>query len=708
MARSPNRLQHEQSPYLQQHALNPVDWYPWGEEAFTRARQDMKPVFLSVGYSTCHWCHVMERESFQNNEIASLLNTHFVSIKVDREERPDVDRIYMTALQAMGQHGGWPMSMFLTPDRRPFYGGTYYPPETLYGRAGFPDVLRRIHQVWTEERDTVMDSAGRITRFLEDLSRGGDRGRVPDTTVLDRCCREFTEMFDPQTGGFGGAPKFPRPSVFEFLLRHHARTGNARALEMVESTIWHLAHGGVTDQVGGGFHRYAVDAEWRVPHFEKMLYDQAQLARTLADLYQITKNEFYAELLRKTLDYVRRDLTGPAGGFFSAEDADSPRPEDPAEQGEGAFYVWTAKEINQSAGKDAELFSYVYGVEQSGNVPVDPQHEFTGRNILYVAQSVDEAAAHFGRDRVEIRSALEASLRTLREARKTRPRPRLDDKIIASWNGLMIEAFSRASWVLRDSDLLDHARRAGEFVLTALVDQASWTVHRRYRGGDARFEGQLDDYMALAAGLLALFEISREARWLIASIKLTEKAITIFNDPATGALFDSPGTDPSVLVRMKEHYDGAEPTGNSLAALHMLRLSQLTGNVRWREHARQILEAYAPALERQPAALPYMLAALDLYHCSGQQIVIAGNADDPLTCRLLEAVSATYLPSAAILMLDGSVDAQELLVHIPWAKEYTRRTMTAQAYVCRDYRCELPTADPEVLAGLLRTRGGAE
>ncbi|HEX7574058.1 MAG TPA: thioredoxin domain-containing protein, partial [Bacteroidota bacterium] len=521
--RRPNRLIHEKSPYLLQHAYNPVDWYPWGEEAFALARDRNVPVFLSIGYSTCHWCHVMERESFENGSIAAILNRDFVCIKVDREERPDLDRVYMTALQAMGQNGGWPMSMFLTPDRQPFYGGTYYPPESRYGRAGFPDVLSKIRSIWDTERPKVDESARSITTFLEDVANARGPGGVPGVEVLEASYNQISSTYDPVDGGFGAGPKFPRPVLFNFLLRYYARTGGDAPLAMVTHTLLRMASGGMYDQIGGGFHRYAVDGEWRVPHFEKMLYDQAQLVQAYLDASLCSRDPFFPAVARETLDYVLRDMTDPEGGFYSAEDADSPRPERPEESGEGAFYVWTKKEIDDALEGDAQLFSEYFGVEEAGNAPVDPQHEFTGRNILYRRGTVDSTASRFGISPDETLSRLTAAKGKIFNLRAERPRPLRDDKILTSWNGLMIGAFARGFRVLGDERYLVAATRAAEFATGRMWQKG--TLLRRYRQGECRIEAHLDDYAFLVSGLLDLFESSGDGRWLERAAMLTEEQI---------------------------------------------------------------------------------------------------------------------------------------------------------------------------------------
>ncbi|MDZ4197763.1 MAG: thioredoxin domain-containing protein, partial [Kiritimatiellia bacterium] len=486
-----NALIHELSPYLLQHAHNPVNWLPWGQTAFEKARRENKPIFLSIGYSTCHWCHVMERESFENKEIASILNRHFVPVKVDREERPDVDRVYMTYVQAATGGGGWPMSLWLTPDLKPFLGGTYFPPEDRGGRPGFETVLLRVAEAWEKEQAAITESSNAVMSRLRIASGNTAPGTdAPDRALLKRGYEQFKASYDPEEGGFGDAPKFPRTSVPDFLLRFHARTGAADALDMTIHTLRKMAMGGLHDHLGGGFHRYSVDARWHVPHFEKMLYDQAQLACTYLDACQRTRDPFFAHTARDILEYVRRDMTGEQGQFYCAEDADSPRPGNPGENAEGAFYVWTRGEITEALGPEtAELFAFAYGVEPDGNVRDDPHGEFQGRNVLILSHPAAEIAAHFKRPEAGIRERLEAARQLLFETRARRPRPRLDDKTLTAWNGLMISAFARAHQVLGDPAYLRAARRAADFIRANLYDKSRKVLLRHCRAGKAVLDG---------------------------------------------------------------------------------------------------------------------------------------------------------------------------------------------------------------------------
>jgi len=701
--RTPNRLIREKSPYLLQHARNPVDWYPWGEEAFAAARERDAPVFLSIGYSTCHWCHVMERESFENDSIAGILNRNFVCIKVDREERPDIDRIYMTALQAMGQNGGWPMSMFLTPGRRPFYGGTYFPPESRYGRAGFPDVLRKIRAIWDNERPKVDESAESITAFLEDVATAGGSGDVPGAETIEAAYNQISSTYDPVHGGFGAGPKFPRPVVFNFLLRYHARTGADAPLDIVRHTLLSMASGGMYDQIGGGFHRYSVDGEWRVPHFEKMLYDQAQLVQAYIDAWLCTREPLFATVVRETLDYVLREMTDPEGGFYSAEDADSPRPDQPGESGEGAFYVWTKKEIDDALGDDAPLFNEYFGVEEGGNALADPQHEFTGRNILYRHSADDVIAGRFGIGRQEALDRLARAKAMLFSMRARRPRPLRDDKILTSWNGLMIGAFARGFRVLGDRGYLIAATRAAEFATGRMRE--SGTLLRRYRQGESRIEAHLDDYAFLVSGLLDLFESSGEGPWLEHAVLLTEEQIRIFHDGERKGFFDTPGSDRTLLVRMKEQHDGAEPAGNSVAAINLFRLSRMIDRPGWETLAAETVASLGGTLRSQPGALPLMAAALDYLITPPRQIVIAGTPDDPRRAAMMEIISGRYLPTTVTIPLDPGTQGDAPRMLNPFLRNLTPIEGSPAAYVCRMFVCKLPARSAESLAALIDDEG---
>jgi uncharacterized protein YyaL (SSP411 family) len=697
---TPNRLANEKSPYLLQHAANPVDWYPWGEEAFAKAKATDRPIFLSIGYATCHWCHVMERESFENPEIARLLNTLFVPIKVDREERPDVDRMYMAALNALGHNGGWPMSMFLTPGLTPFYGGTYFPPEDRHGRAGFPHVLRKIADLWNTERSAIEASATSVVTYLKEVAEANGDTAVDPSAAATRCLEEFAGMFDHAEGGFGGAPKFPRPSVFHFLTRYHHRTGDAEALAMATETLDAMAAGGVYDHIGGGFHRYSVDAAWRVPHFEKMLYDQAQLVLAYLDAHQITRSARMAAIVRETIAYVLRDLTGPEGEFYSAEDADSAKPDDPSEHGEGAFYLWSMEEIRRVLGDDAGEFVSRYGIEEEGNAPFDPGNEFTGLNILYRPARDEDAPAVSPEDDPAVDGRMQRALKALLQVRAARPRPLRDDKVLAAWNGMMIAACARAGAVLNEPSYITAAQKAATFVLGHLYDPAAGTLLRRWREGEARFAAHLDDHMWLVAGLLELYAATGDPAWLENALAIANAGLAKFADVQGGGFFDTDGADGSVLVRMKERHDGAEPSGNAIAAWVLARLAALTGGDGWQRATDRFATAFQPWLEKQPSVMPHLTATLQGMEGKGSQLVIVGPSDHEETRAMLRAYWTRFLPDTVLIRVeDPARDALGRLV--PFAAQLPLINGKPAAYLCEDFACRLPVTSADDLGGLL-------
>jgi uncharacterized protein YyaL (SSP411 family) len=669
-----NRLAREKSPYLLQHAHNPVDWYPWGEEAFAEARRLDKPIFLSIGYSTCHWCHVMERESFEDPATAAVLNRHFVSIKVDREERPDVDRVYMLFVQAATGSGGWPMSVWLTPDLRPFYGGTYFPPDARYGRPAFRDVLQRIAEAWRRDRDAIVASSRDVLEELARQTALPGAAAPPGAAFLESAFHQFRRAFDPVHGGFGGAPKFPQPSILRFLLREHARTGNAEALNMALRTLDAMARGGIHDHLGGGFHRYSVDAAWRVPHFEKMLYDQAQLAAAYIEAYQVTGEERLAAVARGILDYVAGEMTSPEGGFYSAEDADSAADSDqPEAKREGAFYLWTLPEIEAVLGpEETRRFALAYGAVEQGTGAGEPHGEFAGKNILFAA--ADDAAE------------LAAARRALAAARSRRPRPHLDDKIVTAWNGLMISAFALAAQALGDARYLDAARRAASFLLAAMWNPEQGILFRRFRQGEASIAGLAEDYAFLAQGLLDLYETCFDERFRETAERLAAHMIELFEDRAHGGLFAGSERDPHLVLHLKDADDGAEPSSNSVAALTLLRLASSTGRQDFRAAAGRILDAFGGILATVPSRLPYMLMAVGFHLGRPKQIVISGEAGDAATEALVRTVHRRFLPHKAVL--SGT------------EPRWPRRGGAA-AYVCENFTCREPAITVEQLRALL-------
>ena len=735
-----NRLAQEKSPYLLQHAHNPVDWYPWGKEAFAKARSENKPIFLSIGYSTCHWCHVMAHESFENEEVAATMNREFVNIKVDREERPDVDRVYMTFVQATTGGGGWPMSVWLTPDLKPFVGGTYFPPEERYGQPAFKTVLERVATAWKENHDKIVEQGGRIVAALrESQSTAAAEGKI-DAAVLDAAFQQIDRSYDPKEGGFGNAPKFPRPVTLNFLTRFYVRDpkreSGKHALEMTLFTLRKMAAGGMHDHIGGGFHRYSVDRYWHVPHFEKMLYDQAQLAGAYLDAFQITRDQQYEVVARDVLDYVARDMTSKEGGFFSAEDADSPAGiGDPGHEktAEGAFYIWTKKEIDAALGDAAEIFHFHYGVQPHGNAPEgsDPQDEFRGKNILIERHTIAETAKHFGNTGILSASRTDSSrgepvrpagvsppdpesgqaardlLKRCREKlfsiRSKRPRPHLDDKIIAAWNGLMISAYARGAQVLDEPRYLEIATRAAKFLRTNLYGEKSKLLYRNYRCGRSDIEGFADDYAFVIQSLLDLYEASFDVEWLKFAIQLQETQDRLFFDEKNGGYFSTSGKDESVFLRMKDDNDGAEAAASSVAALNLLRLAQFRDDpaAAGAERARKTIDAFATTLSHFPSAMPLMLVALDYSLSKPRQIVIAGKRDAPETKALVKEVHRHFLPNTVLFLADGA-EGQGYIGE----KNEAIRAMSPidgkpAAYVCENFTCKAPVTDPKQLGDLL-------
>ncbi len=672
-----NRLAKEKSPYLLQHSHNPVDWYAWNDEAFRKAREEDKPIFLSIGYSTCHWCHVMERESFEDPDTAEILNKHFISIKVDREERPDIDTVYMSYVMSTTGSGGWPMSVFITPEGKPFYGGTYFPPTDRFGMPGFRSLLLSLSEAWQTRRSEITASADSAADFLSARKDSAD-SRELSTAVMQAAYQNTLDSYDAERGGFGHAPKFPRPHLISFLLRYWKRTGVPPSLLMAEKTLLAMADGGLNDQLGGGFHRYSTDRNWRVPHFEKMLYDQALLVGAYLDAYQATGRTRYAQVARQTLDYVMREMTSPEGGFYSAQDADSFPADNPREKKEGAYFVWTQGEIIKILGeKDAAIFISYYGVKPDGNAESDPHGEFKGQNILYRAKETDEAT--------------ETELARLRKAllnyRSLRPKPHLDDKVLTDWNGLMISAFASASRVLEEEKYRDAAVNAAQFIRTRMKTKSGTLLHR-YRVGDAAIEGHLDDYAFTLLAFLDLYEATFDRIWLDEAKAIASKMIEFFWDQEDSGFYFTSHTAEKLVSRPKEIYDGAVPSGNSAAAGAFLRLWLMTADGQWEEKARQMLESFSGQIAQNPTAFPKMLSALDLAIGPSAEIVIAG-PKDALEATVLKKIYSKFLPNK-IVMRRSEKDT-----------DYPGVNGKLTVYVCRDFKCQLPVTESAGLDKML-------
>uniref|UniRef100_A0A667YUT3 Spermatosis associated 20 n=1 Tax=Myripristis murdjan TaxID=586833 RepID=A0A667YUT3_9TELE len=713
--RHTNRLAKERSPYLLQHAHNPVDWYPWGQDAFDKAKNEDKPIFLSVGYSTCHWCHVMERESFEDEEIGRILSENFVCIKVDREERPDVDKVYMTFVQATSGGGGWPMNVWLTPDLRPFIGGTYFPPRDLGRRPGLKTVAIRI-----------MEQVTRLLSYTWRTAVAANPGESPPLApdVANRCFQQLTHSYEEEYGGFRDAPKFPTPVNLMFLMTYwsvnRSTSEGVEALQMTLHTLRMMALGGIHDHVAQGFHRYSTDSSWHVPHFEKMLYDQAQLAVAYITAYQVSNEQFFADVARDILLYVSRDLSDKSGGFYSAEDADSVPMSGGPEKREGAFCVWTASEVREllpdivdgadGGATQADIFMHHYGVKEQGNVDPeqDPHGELLGQNVLIVRYSVELTAARFGISVEKVNELLASARAKMAEVRKSRPRPHLDTKMLASWNGLMLSGYARVGAVLGDKALLERAVEAANFLKNHLWDTEQQTILRScYRGDQMQVEqisppisGFLDDYAFVVCGLLDLYEATLQTEWLQWAEELQLKQDMLFWDVQGGGYFCSNPSDATVLLQLKEDQDGAEPSANSVSASNLLRLSHYTGRQEWLQRSQQLLAAFSDRLTRVPIALPDMVRSLMAQHYTLKQIVICGQRDAPDTNSLQATVNSLFLPHKVLMLADG--DTEDFLYQrLPVLSSLSQQGGAATAYVCQDFTCALPVTDPQELRRLL-------
>jgi uncharacterized protein YyaL (SSP411 family) len=689
-----NRLAREKSPYLLQHADNPVDWFPWGEEAFEKARREGKPVFLSIGYSTCHWCHVMERESFEDEDVAALMNDVFVCIKVDREERPDVDNVYMTVCQMMAGSGGWPLTILMTPDRKPFFAGTYIPKTTRFGRTGMLDLIPRVRELWQTKRADILKSADQITEALRRAPEAA--GAVPlDATTLRLATDQLTRRYDPDFGGFGRAPKFPTPHNLYFLLRQWRRTGDTKLLDMVEHTLQAMRRGGVYDHVGYGFHRYSTDPMWLLPHFEKMLYDQALLTLACLEAHQATGKPEYALTAREILTYVLRDMTSPDGGFYSAEDADS-------EGEEGKFYLWASDELPAILGEeDAALTIRVYSFEEKGNFLEQATQEHTGTNIVHLRRPLAEVAQDEGMGEAALRGRLEVIRRKLFDVRERRAHPHKDDKILTDWNGLMIAAFARAGRVLGEPQYAGAATRAADFVLARLRREDGRLLHS-YRGRSASTApAHVDDYAFLAWGLLELYETTFDVRHLQIARDLTRIMTRHFWDDAQGGLYFTAVDGEKLLVRPKELYDGALPSGNSVALWNLLRLARLTADTAFEEKAAALSRAFAGQVADSPIAYTQFLVGLDFAIGPSYEVVIVGKPHHTSAEDLLRALRSRYIPNKVVLFRPEG-DTPPIAALAAFTKDMAGRDGRATVYVCRDYACEQPTTDP---AAMLKSLG---
>ncbi len=686
-----NRLASEKSPYLLQHAGNPVDWFPWGEEAFERARTENKPVFLSIGYSTCHWCHVMAHESFEDPDVAELMNDAFVSIKVDREERPDIDGIYMRVCQVMTGSGGWPLTIIMTPDKRPFFAATYIPRRTLFGRTGMLELVPSIKEMWRIDRDRIEGLGNRVTAGLQNMSQSSPGGEL-GPSVLDKSFEQLSSGYDDARGGFGAAPKFPTPHTLMFLLRYWRRTGIELALEMVEHTLTAMRLGGIYDHVGFGFHRYSTDSNWLVPHFEKMLYDQAMLAMAYIEAYQATGKDLYGRTAREILEYVLRDMTSPEGGFYSAEDADS-------EGEEGKFYVWTTEEIRETlSGEEADLVATVYNIEDEGNFLEEASRRRTGANILHMGATIPDLASELGAPEKNLRAKLDVIREKLFARREGRIHPLKDDKVLTDWNGLMIAAFAKAAQAFGDDSYARSAERAVDFIWR-MRDEDGRLLHR-FRDGEAAIRMHLDDYAFLVWGLLELYEATFDLQYIEKAIELNGDMVKHFWDEK-GGFYSTADDSEELLVRQKEIYDGAIPSGNSVATLNMLRLARITSDPGLEEKAAGTAKAFSGIVEEHPSAHTQLMIALDFAIGPSYEVVVAGESGAEDTVEMLEALQRPFIPNKVVLLRPA--EASPAIDEIAGFTEH-HETINgrATAYVCSNFSCKFPTNDIIEMMDILR------
>ena len=694
MRKKTNKLSEEKSPYLLQHASNPVNWYSWTEEAFEKAKNEKKPIFLSIGYSTCHWCHVMEHESFEDEQVAALMNETFVSIKVDREERPDIDNVYMTTCQMITGSGGWPLTIMMTPDKKPFYTATYIPKTSRFGRLGMLELVPKIKDIWQNQREQVYSSADNIADQLTAIAeKPGGQALHPD--LLQQTYDALSHRFDEHMGGFGERPKFPSPHNLLFLLRYYFRTKNENALKMVEKTLTQMARGGIYDHIGFGFHRYSTDKNWLLPHFEKMLYDQAMLILAYSEAYQLTQNSHYANIVDQIVTYVLRDMTSPGGGFYSAEDADS-------DGEEGKFYVWKKEELLKILGDESEWFCSFYNVKDDGNFVEEASQHKTGTNILHTRESPEEFAESWNMSISDLQLKLNSARKKLFEERKNRIPPYKDDKILTDWNGLLIAALATAGRVLEKPDYVHAAEKAVAFLDNNLVDSNGRLLHR-FRDGEAAIPAFIDDYAFLIWGQIELHQTTQDVTYLERAISLQKNFFNGFWDAENGGFFPTADDGEKLLIRKKEIYDGAFPSGNAVAMLNLLRLARMTGNSTYEEKADQLGRAFSTSVSGTPSAHTFLLSALDFAAGPSFEIIIAGDAAAEDTQKMLAALNSTYIPNKVVILKDtvGRSSINEL---VDFVKEYESRDGRATAYVCQKFTCQSPTTDIKKMLKLLEVR----
>ncbi|MBI3309371.1 MAG: thioredoxin domain-containing protein [Candidatus Melainabacteria bacterium] len=687
---TPNRLINEKSPYLLQHAYNPVNWYPWGEEAFEKAKNENKPVFLSIGYSTCHWCHVMEKESFENEEVASLLNDVCVPIKVDREERPDIDHIYMTVCQVMTGSGGWPLNLFLTPDKRPFFAGTYFPPKERFGRIGFYELLMHIRKIWDTENTKAVNAAKQIVELLEEISTHSN-GVSFDKTVIDKAFHQLKARYDVHFGGFGSSPKFPSPHLLLFLLRYYKETKNNEALEMVENTLTSMRSEGIYDHIGFGFHRYATDEKWHLPHFEKMLYDQAMHIMAYTEAYQVTKKDIYKNVSCEIIEYLMRDMLSPEGGFYVAEDADS-------EGEEGKYYVWSKSELKKELGSsDFEMFQKIFYLEDEGNFLEEATKQKTGSNVICFKESLEKISEREGISVDKIKDFIDKAVKKLLKKRQTRIPPQKDDKILTDWNGLLIAALAKAGVAFKEQKYTHLAINAYSFIKDKMTRDNK--LQHSYRDGVVKGDGTLDDYSFLVWGLIELYEATFEESYLIEANELNKIILKHFKDDKSEGFFFMPDFSETVLVRKKEYFDGAIPSGNSVSLYNLARLAKYFNNLEYADIANKALSAFGAEAKEHPIGFMMFMVALEFLLNKSQEVVIVGDSDDKNIKEILNIVSESYKPNCVKLFVDTKRKSN---ISNPMLKDYKMLNNKPTIYICENYACKEPITDISKLSDIIK------
>ena len=692
-SKTPNKLINEKSPYLLQHAYNPVDWYPWSDKAFAKAKKENKPIFLSIGYSTCHWCHVMERESFEDAEVAKVMNDSFISIKVDREERPDIDNIYMRVCQIVTGRGGWPLTIVMTPDKEPFFAGTYFSKETKYGRPGIIDLLTQLNEIWTTRQSDITKAVNEILEHLKSKSESGDTVSL-DKSLLDKAFQDLQHQFDNEHGGFGNSPKFPIPHNLMFLLRYAAATGSEEAQVIVNKTLTEMRNGGIYDHVGLGFHRYSTDRHWLLPHFEKMLYDQALLAMAYTEAFQMNKNNLFKETALQIFEYVLRDMTSPEGGFYSAEDADS-------EGVEGKFYTWSKDEINKLLShEEAELFIEVYNIANDGNFKDESTRTLSGVNIPHLTKSTSEIAETKNIPHEELIKQLNTIREKLFNTRDKRIHPLKDDKILTDWNGLMMAALAKASRVFDNEKLLSSAKKASNFIYDKMLTANNQLLHR-YKDSSAEINANAEDYAFLTWGMLELYETTFDTKYLEQAIQLTDIFIKHFWDSNAGGFYFTSDYSEKLLIRSKEIYDGAIPSANSVALSNLIRLSRITGETKYDEYTDKLVKAFSKEISRMPSVYTQFLSGFGLIVGDSFEVVIVGHRDSPETKQIIVGLNNYFTPNKVCIFIPADDANNSIRTLAPYTENYEMINGKTTVYVCRNHQCNLPTNDiDEVLKQL--------